>query len=208
MPAERGTTGTGPARVDFVDYDPPAKHVNQMAVVLYFDPAADAAIRALADLLAASGFPNPIAARALRPHVTLAVCDGIELADQLRPALAEFAAETPRLACSLASLGVFPTEEGVLFLAPAASRVLVEVQEEMVDCLKRSGVRVGAYWSPGSWVPHCTLATGIQRQHLPTAIGVCHAAFRPIGAILTRLSLVDMDSACDCYGFDLMFSPG
>ena len=49
-------------------------------------------------------------------HISLVVCDGLDV-EQFRPVLAQVAAETPRLPCILASVGVFPTDEGVLFLA-------------------------------------------------------------------------------------------
>jgi 2'-5' RNA ligase len=135
-------------------------------------------------------------------HISLAACDGLDV-DRLRPVLAQFAAETPSLPCTLASLGVFSTDEGVLFLAPTASRALIDVQEQMVDRLSRFGAQVGAYWIPGSWVPHCTLAIGIPRELIPSAVGVCHAAFRPISGQLTQVSLFEIGQVRPCYAFGL-----
>src|SRR5215469_16824710 len=114
----------------------------QFAVVLYFDASAEEAVRAIGSRLAAGGFPP---ASQVRPRITLAVCVGLDV-ERFRTALAELSARTGPLACSLASVGVFPTEEGVIFLAPAASRVLIELQEQVVDLLARRGAQVAAYW--------------------------------------------------------------
>ena len=99
--------------------------------------------------------------------------------------------------------GRVPTDEGVLFLAPTASRALINVQEQVVDRLGQVGARVERYWLPGNWVPHCTLAIGIPRELIPSAVGVCHAAFRPISGQLTRLSLFEVRPVGPCYAFDL-----
>jgi 2'-5' RNA ligase len=133
------------------------------------------------------------------------VGDGLDV-ERFRPVLARIAAATSRLPCTLVSVGVFPTVEGVLFLAPTASRALIDVQEQVVARLSQCGAQVGTYWLPGKWVPHCTLAVGIPPEVLPTAVGVCQAAFRPIVGLLTQVSLAELDPVRPRYAFDL--SPG
>ena len=172
------------------------------AVALYLDHAADAAVRALSRRLDPTRFPGFTSGSEVHAHISLVVCDGLDV-EQFRPALAQFAAETPRLPCTLASLGVFSTDEGVIFLAPTASRALIDVQEQVVERLSQFGAQVGPYWIPGNWVPHCTLAIGIPRELIPTAVGVCHAAFRPIAGQLTQVSLFEIDPVRPCYEFDL-----
>jgi 2'-5' RNA ligase len=172
------------------------------AVVLSLDHAADAAVQALSRRLDPTRFPGLISGGEVHAHISLAACEGLDV-EQFRPVLAHFAAETPSVPCTLASLGVFPTDEGVIFLAPTASRALIDVQEQMVDRLGRVGAQVGAYWVPGSWVPHCTLAIGIPRELIPAAVGVCHAAFRPISGHLRQVGLFEIGPVGPRYAFDL-----
>jgi 2'-5' RNA ligase len=174
----------------------------RFAVALSLDHAADAAVRALSRQLDPTCFPGLTSSGELHAHISLAACDGLDVG-QFRPVLAQFAAETPSLPCTLASLGVFPTEEGVIFLAPTASRVLIDVQEQVVGRLGQCGAQVEPYWIPGNWVPHCTLAIGIPRELISTAVGVCHAVFRPISGQLTQVSLFKIGPVHPCYAFDL-----
>jgi 2'-5' RNA ligase len=67
---------------------------------------------------------------------------------------------TRPIACTLASVGAFPAAEGVLFLAPAASVELVQLQLEVLERLRQTGAEIEPYWLPRQWVPHCTLAIG------------------------------------------------
>jgi 2'-5' RNA ligase len=173
--------------------------VKQFAVILFLDGAAETAVHALTERLVANGLA---AESSVPPHITLAVCVGLD-ADGFRSKLAQLAAETPVVHCTLASLGVFPTDEGVIFLAPTTSRVLVDVQEQMIQRLGQSGAQVEPYWIPGSWVPHCTLAAGIPRERVASGLGVIYDAFRPIACELTQVSLVDVSLGETCYAFEL-----
>jgi 2'-5' RNA ligase len=123
--------------------------------------------------------------------------------DQFRPALAQLAAETPTLPCTFASLGAFPTEEGVIFLAPTASQALLHLEEHVLDHLGTFGAEVSPYFRAGSWVPHCTLAIGIQRDHMAAAFGVCFEAFHPISGQLIQLALAEISTGGPGYSFDL-----
>jgi 2'-5' RNA ligase len=178
----------------------------QIAVALYFDPAAEAAVRAIIARLLAAGAVSPTPGQ-LRPHVTLAVCGGIQV-KQIRPVVAEIATVTPRLPCTLASVGAFPTEEGVVFLAPNASRALIELQVLVLDALGRLGAEVSPYFQVGSWVPHCTLAVGIQRDRIAAAFGACYEELSPISGRFTQLAVVEINTGESGYSFDLVRAGG
>src|SRR5688500_511570 len=95
------------------------------AIELFFDPDAAAAVRSLWRVLADAGVSRAMLDAGSHPHVSLA--DSRELdVERFRPILEAFARQTRPLECSLASVGAFPTEEGVVFLAPVATRELLE----------------------------------------------------------------------------------
>ncbi len=52
-------------------------------------------------------------------------------------------------------------------------------------------------------MPHCTLAVGIPREHMPTAVSMCHAAFRPISGQLRQVGLFEIGPVRPCYECDL-----
>jgi 2'-5' RNA ligase len=171
----------------------------RFAIVLDLDDLAAAAVRQLAQRLAPEAAP---AAASVPPHVTLAACRGLDV-EGFQPWLAETARRTPVIATTLSSLGVFPGEVGVIFLAPTISRQLVELQLSMLSHLQELGAEIEPYWLPGQWMPHCTLATGIPQERMPTAFSLVYAALRPISATLTRLSVFAIEPPRLLFAFDL-----
>jgi 2'-5' RNA ligase len=167
--------------------------VDQLAVALLFDHAAEAQVRAIRDRLVGAGLLPAPETPPIPPHITLGVCSGLQL-QQLRPVVAELAAETRSLACTLSSVGAFPTAEGVIFLAPTVSHALLQVHEDVLDRMLSLGAEVDPYFRAGQWVPHCTLAIGLPRAHLAAAFSACVEAFVPISVQLTQLVVVEIGS--------------
>ena len=97
------------------------------AIELFFDPAADAAVRTIWRALADASHSPTMLEIGSRPHVSLAVCGALD-AQRFRPVLEAFARETP-LEFVLASVGAFPTAEGVVFLAPVVTRRLLNLHQ-------------------------------------------------------------------------------
>jgi 2'-5' RNA ligase len=170
----------------------------RFAIALGLDEPTSAVVRRLRQNLA---YPRPEGAEP-PPHLTLAAWSGLN-ADSFRLVAAQLAGRTRPLACTLASIGVFPTHEGVLFLTPAISADLVQLQLVVLDRLRQSGVDVEPYWMPGHWVPHCTLAIGIPREIMAAAVGQTLTNFHPIAGHLVRLSVYAIDPPGLCYEFPL-----
>jgi 2'-5' RNA ligase len=165
---------------------------DQLAVVLYFDDASKGAVGAIRDQLVAGGLA-PAPASSVRPHITLAVCTGLDL-EQLRPVLAQLAMETPAFGCTLASVGAFPTPAGVIFLAPTPSHELLNLHEVVLERMLSLGAEISPYFGAGAWVPHCTLALGVQNDRMNDALAGCLEAFQPISVQLTALAGVEIGS--------------
>jgi 2'-5' RNA ligase len=170
------------------------------AIVLVLDDRAGSIVRRLAEQL--DPLPHTLLPTGVRPHVTLAVCTGLDVAG-FEPVLRECAEGRQALECTLASLGIFPTPEGVLFLGVAPSPQLVELQAEICKRLRDMGAQVEPYWIPGQWMPHCTLSTGVARELMPVAVGRIAIGLEPISGLLTRLLVAGVDSSEICYAIDL-----
>ena len=164
------------------------KSVGRFAVVLGLDVSAAAAVRELRLQLGLPRVSDSSTETEVLPHVTLASCSGLDL-ELFRPFAAEIAAASGPLPCTLASIGLFPTAEGVLFLAPAISADLVQMQLAVFERLRQIGAAIEPYWTPGQWVPHCTLAIGVPPETIANALRQAMAEFQPIAGQLVRLSV-------------------
>jgi hypothetical protein len=171
--------------------------VVRFVIALMLDASSAATVRGLGRSLRPAGGESGV-----EPHVTLAACSGLDV-DLFRPEAAELAARTQPLGCTLASVGVFPTAEGVLFLAPTISPVLVQLQLVVLDRLQLAGGEIEPYWMPGAWVAHCTLATGIPREAIAAAVAQTLDGFQPFAGTLVRLGVFAIDPSRLCYEFPL-----
>ena len=164
-----------------------------LAVELFFDAGADAAVRAMWRDLAAAGLPSlaVYGHGQHRPHVSLAVFESLspEGLDALRPVLAQ-AITGARLVLTLNSLGTFPGDEGVLFLGVAVSTGLLALHARAHAALAGQQAGLWPHYLPGYWLPHCTLAQGLDAEGTATAFRLLHG-FRPIEPTVTSAGLTD-----------------
>lgn len=154
------------------------------AVTLSFDVAAEGRVRQLHAALRAVGLTP-----AGRPHVTLGVAAQVDDA-QLRPMLQQFARRSGDLTLDFHALGLFPTSEGVLYLAVTLTPHLLALHAAFDAQFDRAAYGRRAYYLPGEWVPHCTLAHGLTRDQLATAAAAVLAAPWPASATVAAIGLV------------------
>jgi 2'-5' RNA ligase len=150
------------------------------ALELYFDGETDAAVRGLWRGLDDAGVPS-LATRTHgrhRPHVTFAVAGVIpqKTRDALREDLRLLS--IPRI--WLSSLGTFADS---LVLSAVVDTELLAVHSTVHDVLAKRVKQPSAYYLPGSWVPHCTLAQGLE----PAQVIAGFAALYPIEPISVRV---------------------
>jgi 2'-5' RNA ligase len=160
------------------------------ALEFLFDDDADRAVRALWSRLEAAGIPS-LATRTHgrhRPHVTFALATAIPTAtrDALRADLARLA--IPRL--WLSTLAAFSSADQVLMLAAVVDTELLAVHSAVHDVLAGRVKAPSAYYLPGSWVPHCTLAQGLAAAEVSAGFTTLYPV-DPIRASITEISVVD-----------------
>jgi len=157
-------------------------------------------IRALWDALEGAGLTLGFDRALIEPHVTLSVVEtgGTDPAAKIPPLEAwcrEFAASLPRIPLHLPSLGLFTGtgEQGaVLYVAAAARGPLGEAFETFRAGLPR-GIRVvDKIYSPALWMPHITLALGLDPAMLDRALSIATRLFRPIASDAEDLELYEL----------------
>jgi 2'-5' RNA ligase len=120
------------------------------------------------------------------PHLSYAVLRSYDV-DQVREAVSALPAGPP-LTVRFDAVGVFRRRRAALM--PAASLELLGRQAAVVDAAVGTGADLHLHYRPGSWIPHCSIATGVRRA----AIGeltVSTFDVLPLHAVATEAALVD-----------------
>ena len=155
------------------------------AVVAFFDDEADAAVRELWRRLRDVGVPTD---EKFPPHLTYAVATSIPA--KARAALREELGRLWLPGLPLENLSSFATSENVLMLAAVVDGELLAVHSAIHDVLARKVKNSSAYYLPGHWVPHCTLAVGVTDEQVVAGFAALYPV-RPIRAKVARVCVLD-----------------
>ena len=177
------------------------------AIELNLSTESAARIVKLWEALASESISSTMLDVGAQPHISLAVFEELDPA-ALRESLHRFARETPPLSVVLSSTGVFPTAEGVVFLAPVVTQGLLEVHRRLHGLLEDKGIECVEYYRPGRWVPHCTVAMEVDSSKIGAAIEISlrSKAFGPVR--LGEISLIEFRPVREIYAFPLRAEHG
>jgi 2'-5' RNA ligase len=163
-------------------------------LVVFFDDEAEAAIRALWRRLDDAGVPSLLghANGRFPPHLTYAMAGTIPRG--ARTALREDLAQLWLPDLWLHTLAVLSSTENVLMLSAVVDSELLAVHSAVHDALAGKVKNPSAYYLPGTWVPHCTLAQGITDEQIVAGIAALHPV-EPIRAKVRQVAIVDSRTA-------------
>lgn len=123
------------------------------------------------------------------PHVTLLGVTDIYKAEAHREVVA-FTRNTQPFAISLSHVGIFATEESVVYLGVTPTLALLQLQRDFARQMSPVIEEVWAYFSEGTWVPHCTLVQYIPASDFGIVIEATRTLNLPITARVESLSVV------------------
>lgn len=146
------------------------------SIELYFDPTAAEVIRRLWDKVRAIA-PSMASQLHARPHISLAVLpqgnstekSNADL-ERLPPILAGLSAVESCFEIQFSSVGLFPTGNSVVFLAPVVTETLLSLHHRFHQALAAAQIEVVPYYRPQVWVPHCTIARQLEPRDLLAAV--------------------------------------
>lgn len=160
------------------------------ALEFRFDGEADAAVRSLWRELDRAGVPSPAnrTHRGHRPHVCFALAGNIpaRTRDLLREDLRLLSVPT----LWLSTLSAFSAAEPALVLAAVADTELLAVHSAVHDVLAKRVRSPSAYHLPGSWVPHCVLAQGVEPGRIVDGFAALYPV-EPVRARVGEVAVVD-----------------
>jgi 2'-5' RNA ligase len=127
------------------------------------------------------------------PHVTLGVCDTLDV-ERCQAVLADLALEPP-LPCRFDSLGIFAANPTVLFAAPVVTAELLALHATFHERFRPIATGQSAFYLPGRWVPHCTLAERVPPDLIADAVAIARTLPLPITGHVAGLRIVDIPAA-------------
>jgi 2'-5' RNA ligase len=103
------------------------------------------------------------------PHFSYHVAPRYAL-ERLEPALRDLAAAIPAFAVASTGLGVFPAPEPVVYIAVEPDPALAAIHRRVWEAVEPAATGSAAYYRPGAWVPHITLAAHDLRAEQALAV--------------------------------------
>jgi 2'-5' RNA ligase len=139
--------------------------------------------RQLADADLSRSMPN----LAYPPHVTLAVYETLRL-DVAIGALDRVFENVAQMAVTLTNVTTFGAGSGVLYAALDPSQDLMHLHAMAAAAIDEV---CRPHYRPGSWTPHCTLATDVSDANLDRAKGILEGDWRPLTGVFEAAALVE-----------------
>ncbi len=124
----------------------------------------------------------------MRPHLTIAEVDASD-ASTLEKEVVRLSDEITQYELRMPSLGFFPNDEGVLFLAPTVEEPLLIFHRKVHEALEPISEAFSPLYLEKNWVPHCTLALELDEQQFSAAYRVMHRVFEPLTAKIEDIGI-------------------
>lgn len=119
------------------------------------------------------------------PHFTLAVFDHVGEAE-LVAAVDGVGSAGSCIPVQFDRIGVFETPDAiVLWAAPSDPAPLTALHHRVHEQIDSPACR--AHYRPGAWVPHCSLATAIDKEHRGAATAMVRAGIEPFRVLFDVL---------------------
>ncbi len=161
------------------------------AILLYFDSQTETAIHAIWKELADSGTAPYLHESPNRPHIKLAIFEGLQLAEA-EARLRRLAAECHPLALDFKQIGIFPNPRPTVFLGPAPSTALLDLQARVDRALCDTGTYPPYdFFRAGHWLPHCLLAMDLPPEQLNNALTIAMHLALPFQGEATEIGVIE-----------------
>jgi len=172
------------------------------AVQLFFDSISEAIIRNTQEELAKGGVSFLTHEAGIRPSLTLALYDELDIAT-CGGKLKVFAEMFSPFALTLSCLGIFPGGKAFVYLAPTVNQKLLDTHAYVHQLLKGSGTSSSTKYVPGYWIPYCALALDIDAKLIARAIEIGLSMPFPVHCQVEEIGVVEYWPVKHIYSFGL-----
>ena len=158
---------------------------------LYFDPSTEERIRDAWNALDEAGISDSMPKGGYRPHISLGICEHLEL-NAFERELSAFAADITPFRLPFPNIGIFSTSEGVVYWGATVTEQLLNLHTAFHKIFKKYAKEQREYYTVGQWVPHCTLAFGLSEDQIAEAVTVCRQMDLPVSTEVKEIGLVEV----------------
>lgn len=159
-------------------------------ISLCFDEATEEIIKAVWEELHIEGISSKLHLGSYRPHVTLAVCESLDIT-AFKQYFAQAVAEQSPFSIQLSHIGFFQNNPLVLFYGVTVTKAIFSIRDELLTTISKCGEGLELFYNIDMWTPHCTLARDLDMSKLTHAISICEKYALPSKIIANRISVVD-----------------
>lgn len=156
------------------------------AVSLRFDSGVAEAVSMHWRRIAEAGISRSMLDLGYPPHVTLGVYEQLEVDTAIAACDRVFEA-AEQIAVTLTNVTTFGAGSGVCYAGLAVSPDLMRLHAGTVVAL---GQECHPHYRAGSWIPHCTLATGVADVDIGRAVTILQRQWQPLSGVFEAAELV------------------
>lgn len=172
------------------------------AVEMFFDEETEERFQTLWRTLSEKQISSVLPAVGSHPHISFVAFETVDIGGLYEP-LRAFAERIEPFTVKLSAIGVFPSAEGVVYIAPVVTGEMLEVHGMLHRCLNELGVPSISYYRPGQWIPHCTVAINLPPEKVSVAVEICRSSDVFGDARLVKVGLVEFRPVRVHYRFPL-----
>ncbi len=157
------------------------------AIQLYLDEETDKRIEVIKDLLRSEEIPVDDETRS---HISFAIYDTLSV-EEFTKELWSYSTTLKPIKIKFASLGIFLNQKPVFFLGPKVNHKLLDRHQQFHEYFSDYDGELWEYYHPEEWVPHCTLALGLEYDELNEACRLLSGVDFPFSGYLNSIGILE-----------------
>lgn len=156
------------------------------SVIVTLDAIVGATVEKMWDALSSVGIASEGQVQGNHPHITLGVYHDANKREAAAKVIRDLAAGYQATEIALSGYGIFPGQPCTLWAVPIVTRELLALHRE----LHASVPSDDPYYAPDRWVPHVTLARGLEASAVAAGVNALMPVWQSPSGRLARIELI------------------
>lgn len=173
------------------------------AVVFYLDSQTSEPIQRIIKELAINHAAPYLHESSILPHITLAIYNDLDCRT-CEEKIAKLASQMNIFDLNFSYLGVFHSDNPVVFLGPTTTQELISIHQQVHETLQEIGTQTWELYQPGRWVPHCSLAVNFLPEMLEKVITTCMQITLPLTIPIAALGVIQFEPVQPLYHYAIL----
>ncbi len=161
-----------------------------LGVVFYFDDESNKIIREIWQRLCDKGICSEMLDTKSIPHISIASFDSNRITEIIDRA-EQFSRTIRSFKLNLTSIGCFPGENGIVYLAPKVTSEFLDVHNSFYEYYKDEVFYPNQLYMPDKIVPHCTMTINVDRKRALMAVDMLMDECLPFEVTITAIGFAE-----------------